>query len=70
MLESRYVWLRFHCLAHGAEDLDLASGEVGGVGSVACHSGGRVVGVLGSRCVGCLCVIVMLVGGAGKEGVR
>jgi hypothetical protein len=45
-----YIWLGLHGLAHGAEDLDLASGEVGSVGSVG-HAGGMTVDVWGSGVV-------------------
>jgi hypothetical protein len=49
-----YLGLRLERLAHGAEDVDLAGGEAGGVGCFAGH--GRFLGgvvLLKSGVVGC-----------------
>lgn len=32
-----YLWLGLEALAHGAEDLDFAGGQTGGVGGFAGH---------------------------------
>ena len=43
-----YLWLGLEALAHGAEDVNLAGGQAGGVGGFACHD--AVWFVLGLMC--------------------
>jgi hypothetical protein len=37
LVASSYLWLGLERLAHGAEDVDLAGSEAGGVGGFAGH---------------------------------
>jgi hypothetical protein len=37
LYERSYLWLGLERLAHGAEDINLAGGEAGGVGCFAGH---------------------------------
>jgi len=37
LVVQTYIWLGLEALAHGAEDVDLAGGQAGGVGGFAGH---------------------------------
>ena len=62
-----YIWLGLERLAHGEEDLQLASSEVGNAGGVVRHVGGRLRLSVSGYEVRCRSVVKMLVYGAGRR---